>query len=245
MSFSPSPNADDALERDAELLRDEGDPRSLRHRWVAELEEVGQGGRQEEAIAERRSERLAEGRDLGRVGDGDELRRRLLQPRREVAYGLDRDVLEVGVHPGVLGVLRHEEAVVDVTVRRVPEPGQQGDRLARGLEWDRLMEHERAARGVDDRGSLVTDDEVGDAGLLEVRPHRAEHPARGHDHRDAGCLRACDCRAGARPQQPVTTDERAVEVAGKCLDVARERGGRISRRWPATRTQPRPRSAGR
>ena len=106
MSFSPSPNETTRSSEMPSCCGHEGDPRSLRHRGVAELEQVGEGGRQEEAIAERRGERLAEGRDLGRVGDGDELRRRLRQPRREVADLLDRDVLEVGVHPRVLGVLR-------------------------------------------------------------------------------------------------------------------------------------------
>ena len=219
------PERDDALERDAEPLRHEGDPSSLRHGGVAELEQEGEGGRQEQAIAERRGERLTEGRDLGGFGDGDELRRRLREPPCEVSDLLDRNVLEVGVHPRVLGVLGHEQAVVDVTVRPVPKLGEQGDRLASGLEWDRLVEHERPAGGVDDRGSLVTDNEVGDARLLEIGPHRAEHPPRCDDHRDPSRLGACDRGAGAGAQQPVAADERAVEVAGECLDIAREGRG--------------------
>ena len=89
------PEGDDALERDAEPLGDERDARSLRDGGVAELEEVRERGREEEPLAERRGERLAEGRHVVRVGDGDELRRRLLEPGGEVADLLDRDVLEV------------------------------------------------------------------------------------------------------------------------------------------------------
>ena len=122
MSFSPSPNADDALERDAELLRDERDPRSLRDRGVAELEQVGERGRQEEAIAERcaRAPRASAGISAGSA-TATSFVGGCCQPRGEVADLLDREVLEVGVHAGVLGVLGDVEAVVDVTVRRVPE----------------------------------------------------------------------------------------------------------------------------
>ena len=79
-------------------------------------------------------------------------------------------------------------------------------------------------RRVDHGGALVTDDEVGDARLLEVGAHRAPHPARRHDHRDPGRLGARDRCARARVQQRVATDERAVEVAGEGLDAGREGG---------------------
>ena len=118
------------------------------------------------------------------------------------------------------------EAVVDVTVRRVPERREGLDRLACGLERDRLVEHERAADGIDDGRSLVTDDEVGDARLVEIGPHGAKHPTRRNDDGDPGRLRAGDRRAGARPQQAVTADEGAVEVAGERLDIARKRRGK-------------------
>ena len=180
-----------------------------------------------------------------RLGDRNELRRRPLEPDGEVADLLDRDVLEAGVHPRVLRVPVDVEAVVDVTVGRVPERREHGDRLTGGLERDRLVEDELPSPRVDHRGALITDGEVGDARFLEVGADGAPHPPGGDDHRDPGRLRARDRRPGARMQQRVAADEGAVEVAGECLDVAREGGGRISRRWPASRTQPRPRSAGR
>ena len=148
-----------------------------------------------------------------------------VEPRREVADLLDREVLEVGVHPRVLRVLgrrrggRRRSSSAGTRARSSSAIASRA--VSSGIgSWSTNV----AARRVDDRGALVTDDGVGDARLLEIGPHRAEHPARRHDHRDPGRLRAGDRRAGARAQQPVAADERAVEVAGECLDVAREGG---------------------
>ena len=140
-----------------------------------------------------------------------------------------------GVHARVLGVLGDVEAVVDVAVRRVPERGQQRDRLARGLERDRLVQQERAARRVDDGGALVADDEVGDARLLEVRaapsgtsgpsprPPGSRLPASGRSRR------AC-AAAGARRGRRACGRSRRRRPGRR----AGRSGGRISRRSTAS-----------
>ena len=88
-SFSPSPKATTCGEVDPEQLGDEGDPRALRRAGMAELEEVGS-----DVVMKRRRRRRARGRPhLGeplRLGDRDELRRRPLEPREEVADLGDR-----------------------------------------------------------------------------------------------------------------------------------------------------------
>jgi hypothetical protein len=90
---------DHLVELDPEQLRDEGDPRSLRRAEMAELEEVGERGRDEHSPLEDRFEVTP---DLGeplRFGDRDELRGRPSEPREEVADLRDRKALEVRVRP--------------------------------------------------------------------------------------------------------------------------------------------------
>ena len=147
MSFSPSPNETMRSSEMPSCSRHERDARSLRHRRVAELEEVGEGGRQEEPVAERlrRAPRAAPGCRPGRRPRRASSAALVSQAARsptsstgrcwKPAYIREYSVCSADV-----------EAVVDVTVRRVPERGEQRDRLARGLERDRLVEHERAAR---------------------------------------------------------------------------------------------------
>ena len=108
----------------------------------------------------------------------------------------------------------------------MPERGQFVDRLACGLERDRLVEHERSADRVDDGGALITDDEIGDACLVEIGPYRAEHPPRGDDDGDPGCLGAGDRGPGAWPQQAVTADERAVESQANAWTSRGNEGGK-------------------
>ena len=122
-------------------------------------------------------------------------------------------------------MLANEELVVDVTVRRMPEFDHQGDRLACGLEGDRLVQEEGAACGIDHGSSLIADHRLLQVDLLEVRAHGAEHPSRRHDHGDPGRLRPRDRRPRSWAEQRVPADERVVEVADECLHLARE-GGR-------------------
>ena len=103
---------------------------------------------------------------------------------------------------------------------------EQRDRLAGELQIERLVQEERPAARVDDRGALVADDRVAELGLLEVRAHRPEHPARGHEHMDARGSGGGDRRQRARPQHGVLADEGAVEVADERVDRGREVGGR-------------------
>ena len=127
------------------------------------------------------------------------------------------------------------EAVVDVAVRRVPERGQQRDRLARGLERDRLVQQERAARRVDDRGALVADDEVGDArpprgtaapsgtSVPWPRPPGSRPPASGRSPRGCAAAAARHGRRACGRSRRRTPGRRAGT-----------RAGRISRRSPAS-----------
>jgi hypothetical protein len=93
--------------------------------------------------------------------------------------------------------------------------------LPRLGERDGAVEKELARRGVGDDGSLVADDEIVELRLLEVRPHRSEHPPGDHDDVDAGGPRLRERVARARPQHAVLADQRPVEVEREGGDVRR------------------------
>jgi hypothetical protein len=97
-------------------------------------------------------------------------------------------------------------------------------RLAGLSERDGNVKEELARRRVGDDGSLVTDDEIVELCLLEVRPHCSEHPA-GDDHDvGAGGPRTRKRVLGARPQHAVLGDQRPVEIEREGGDVRRKRG---------------------
>jgi hypothetical protein len=92
---------------------------------------------------------------------------------------------------------------------------------------------EEVPRGrVGDDGSLVADDEIVESRLLEVRPHRAEHPAGDDDDVRAGRPRARERLLRARPQHSVLGDQRAVEIEREGGGGRRERGRELYGTWP-------------
>jgi hypothetical protein len=89
------------------------------------------------------------------------------------------------------------------------------------------VEQELASRRLGDNGSLVADDEIVELRLLEVRPHRSEHPP-GHDHDvGAGCPRPCERFSRTRAKDAVLGDQRPVEIEREGGDVRRKRGGEL------------------
>ena len=70
--------------------------------------------------------------------------------------------------------------------------------------------------------TLVADDRILDARLECIAADRLEHAPGDEDDVDARLQRALDCRARARAQDRVLRDQRAVEVAGDRVDLARE-----------------------
>jgi hypothetical protein len=84
--------------------------------------------------------------------------------------------------------------------------------VARVGKRDRDVEQEVAARRIRDDRSLVTDDRIIEAGLLEIRPDRPKHPAGHDDHVRAALPRAAERVARARAQHAVLRDQRPVEV---------------------------------
>jgi hypothetical protein len=83
---------------------------------------------------------------------------------------------------------------------------------------------EAARRRVGYHGALVADHRVVDARRLEVRPDAAEHAAGRDEHADAGVAGRGDRGARPGPELTVGPEERAVEVAGEDVDLAREPG---------------------
>jgi hypothetical protein len=91
-------------------------------------------------------------------------------------------------------------------------------------ERDGNVEEELARRRVRDYGSLVTDDEIIEPCLLEVRPYGSEHPP-GDDHDvGAGGTRTHKRFPGARPQHAVLGDQRPVEIEREGGDARPKRG---------------------
>src|SRR5207237_3973943 len=114
------------------------------------------------------------------------------------------------------------EVVVDVAVQAEALLVHGRDRLPRQLDRDRHVAEPAAAPRLGDDGALVADDRVVEAGLERVRPDRPEHPAGDEDDVDPGRARGGDRVAGARVQEAVLADERAVEVARERVDRAGE-----------------------
>jgi hypothetical protein len=92
-------------------------------------------------------------------------------------------------------------------------------------ERDRNVEQELARRRIGDHGSLVTDHEIVELCLPEVRPYRAEHPPGDDHHVRTGGSRSRERLPGARPQHAVLGDQRPVEIEREGGDVRRKRGG--------------------
>jgi hypothetical protein len=89
------------------------------------------------------------------------------------------------------------------------------------------VEQELARRRVGDDGALVTDHEIIELCLLEVRPYCSEHPPRDdHDVR-AGVPRLRERIPGARPQHAVFGDQRPVEIERERSYMRRKRGGEL------------------
>jgi hypothetical protein len=141
---------DHAVEVEPEHRTHEGEPGSLRHARISDLEHVRQRRREERTAVEPALELGADLGQDGRLRDGDELRRRPLEPCEEVADRDDRQTLEDGVPARVLALLGDVELVVDVDVRRDADGCQRRDRLPRDLQCERLVEEEFPRPRVDD-----------------------------------------------------------------------------------------------
>jgi hypothetical protein len=100
-------------------------------------------------------------------------------------------------------------------------------RLPRLRERDGNVEQELACSRVGDDGSLVTDHEIVELCLLEVRPYGSVHPT-GDDHY-VGARAACVHKRfpGARPQHAVLGDQRPVEIEREGGDARRKRGKKL------------------
>ena len=220
----PVAEGDRPLGREAQVLGQEAETGALRHLGARELEEEGQRLGDEEAAVEAGLHPVLQPVEGVGVVDGDELRRRRREPGGEVADLVQREVLEAGVALGLRRHLGDVELVVDVAVDVEALRADGGDRLARELERDRLVAQELAGARVGDDGALVADDRVVDAGLLQVRPHRAEHAAGDDDHADPGGAGAGDRRLRPRPERAVLPDQRPVEVAGEDVGLAGKSG---------------------
>jgi hypothetical protein len=179
---------------------------------MRELEEVGERLRDEEASGEAGLELSLELVERTRIADRDELRRIVVEPRAEVAHCVDLEMLEVGVPPCLRRHLGDVEMVVDVAVE-MEAGGEHGvHRLTRLRQRDRDVKEELTGRRIGDDGSLVADDEIVELRLLEVRPHRPEHPPRDDDDMCAGRSRLRQRVPRPWPQHTVLGDERPVEV---------------------------------
>jgi hypothetical protein len=100
-------------------------------------------------------------------------------------------------------------------------------RLSGLRERDRNVEQELARRRLGDHSSLVTDHEIVELCLPEVRPYSAEHPP-GDDHDvRTGVSRPRERLPGARSQHAVLGDQRPVEIEREGGDARRERGGEL------------------
>jgi hypothetical protein len=84
------------------------------------------------------------------------------------------------------------------------------------------VEEELTRRGVGDDRALVADDEIVELRLLEIGPHRPEHPTRDDDDVRAGCARPRERFAGPLAQHAVFGDQRPVEVEREGGDAPRE-----------------------
>ena len=247
MSFSPSPNETTRSSEMPSCCGDERDARPLRHRGVAELEEVGEGGRQEEAIAERRrrAPRGAPGSSAGSATATSFVGGCVSQAARSPTSSTGRCwksayIREYSVCSARRGGRRRNSSA------SARARSSSRDRLARGLERDRLVEHERAARRVDDGGALVTDDEVGDARLVRDRagPSGTSGPWPRPRGSRAACERVIAARVRGRRSAVRPTSVRSKSQANAWTSRGKD-GGRISRRLLGRRTRRRPRSAGR
>ena len=212
---------DRPLAREAVPLREELEPGALGDAERRELEELRQRLRHPEAVGEARAHPLAEAVERVGVADADDLRRRLRQPRLDVADGVDRDLLEAGVRLRACGHARDVELVADVDVRVVALGLDGGDRLARELEVDRDVQ-EPLPVGADDDGALVADDRVVQTGGIEHAPQGLHHPAGDDDHGHRSIPRAGERRERPRLQHPGGPGERVVEVGRDHVDLARE-----------------------
>jgi hypothetical protein len=84
------------------------------------------------------------------------------------------------------------------------------------------VEEEFPGGRVGDDRSLVADDEIVEACLLEVGPYRAEHPPRDDNDVRAGGSRARERVSRAGPQHAVLGDQGPVEVQRERGDPRRE-----------------------
>ena len=69
---------------------------------------------------------------------------------------------------------------------------------------------------------MVADDGIVDPGLLEVRPHRAEHSSRHDDYMRARVAHGGNRSARTRPQHAVLGNQRPVEIESESGDAPRE-----------------------
>jgi hypothetical protein len=99
--------------------------------------------------------------------------------------------------------------------------------VTRVRERDADMEEERPARRVGDDRTLVADDRIVESRLLEVRPHRAEHPSGHDDHVRAGVANGAQGRTSARPQHTILADQGPVEIEREGGDLRRKSGGEL------------------
>src|SRR5262245_55744426 len=146
---------------------------------------------------------------------------------QEVADRMELEVLKVGVATRRRRDLRDIELVSDVAVHPEPLIRYGADRLAGELERDGLVAEPASADRFRDDRTLIADHRVLDSRLQRVRPDRPEHPP-GHEN-DVDPCRARGRDRGLRPraEDAVLADQRAIEVAGDCLELAWEVLGEV------------------
>jgi hypothetical protein len=156
----------------------------------------------------------------GGVVDRDELGGRMLEPAEQVSDDVDVERLEARISLGGGRHLRDVELVVDVAVQPEARALDRRDRLSREHERDWHVPEEATASRLGHDSALVADDGVVEPRLLDVGPHRPEHPSSDDEDADPGGPRRADgC------ERPLTEDEalgkeRPVEVARERLHLA-------------------------
>ena len=178
----------------------------------------------------RRSSTRADLGEDGRLRDGDELRRRPVEPREQVADLDDRQMLEHRVaRASTRSPRRRRAGRRRRRSARCRRAGERRDRLPRDLELERLVEEELAASAGRRRPPPGSRRPARGARRRRgsARPSGTSGPSRRGRERRAPATRAIAARVRS-PDDAVRPDQRAVEVAGerlrpaaaKCREVA-------------------------
>ena len=135
---------------------------------------------------------------------------------------MELQTLEVGVPSGFGCDLGDVQLVADVAIQPEAFVVQCANRLACELQRNRNVAQPFAGFRLRDDGALVTHERIVESGVECVGSHRPEHAAGHEDDVNACFADALEDRARTSMKRRVLADQRPVEVARHCCDVARE-----------------------